>query len=233
MPRPSSRAHQHERLDLGLRRDRRRHDPSAVTAVEPDAVGREPDGPGRRARRDLSRMRVELVRRRRRAPTRVAHRPHAHWRVADVAAEVDGGAAALDAREVLGVRLERPVDAGLERRASACPRPRRACAAASPRLGRARRDREPAVAGHHAGDALVRRRRQPRVPQHLRVVVRVQVEETRRTSSNPTRRARAPRQVRRDLDDAPVAIPTSARTRRAPVPSTTIPRGSRRPATVT
>src|SRR5262249_39225367 len=47
-------------------------------------------------------------------------------------------------------------------------------------LGPARGDREPTVAGDHARDAVPRRRRERRVPEDLRVVVRVDVDEARR-----------------------------------------------------
>ena len=47
-------------------------------------------------------------------------------------------------------------------------------------LRRQRRDREAAVAADHGGDAVQRRRAAPRVPQELRVVVRVDVDEARR-----------------------------------------------------
>ena len=47
-------------------------------------------------------------------------------------------------------------------------------------LGPGRRDREAAVAGHHGGDAVVRRRPQRRIPEHLRVVVGVDVDEAGR-----------------------------------------------------
>ena len=44
-------------------------------------------------------------------------------------------------------------------------------------LGPRRRDPEPAVALHDGGDAVPRRRREVRVPEHLRVEVRVDVDE--------------------------------------------------------
>ena len=44
-------------------------------------------------------------------------------------------------------------------------------------LGPGRRDREAAVAGDDGGDAVEARRRERRVPEHLRVVVRVDVDE--------------------------------------------------------
>ena len=47
-------------------------------------------------------------------------------------------------------------------------------------LGARRRDREPAVAGDHGGDAVEARRRERGIPEHLRVVVRVDVDEAGR-----------------------------------------------------
>ena len=87
-------------------------------------------------------------------------------------------------------------------------------------LGPGRRDREAAVAGDHGRDAVVRRRPQRRIPEHLRVVVRVDVDEAGRD--------RAARRVELALAAAgsgpisrmtPSAIATSATRPGAPLPS--------------
>ena len=91
-------------------------------------------------------------------------------------------------------------------------------------LGTRRRDREAAVAGDDGGDAVVRRRPQRRIPEHLRVVVRVDVDEAGRD--------RAARRVELALAAAgsapisaitPSAIATSATRPGAPLPSKTVP----------
>ena len=89
-----------------------------------------------------------------------------------------------------------------------------------------RRDREPAVAADDGGDAVQRRRRAHRVPQDLRVVVRVDVDEARARPRARRRRSRARRALRRPSPIAtmrPSRMPTSARRRGLPVPSTTSP----------
>ena len=138
-----------------------------------------------------------------------------------------------------GVGRERAVDA-VEVLAEAPPVPRHAFGergerhALDPRqhahqvvavLGSERRDREAAVAADHRRDAVQRRRRQRRVPEHLRVVVRVDVDEAGRDDLARRRRSCAspcssmsPMAVIR-----PLLMPTSAIRPGAPVPSTTVP----------
>ena len=91
-------------------------------------------------------------------------------------------------------------------------------------LGAGRRDREAAVAGDDGGDAVVRRRPERGVPEHLRVVVRVDVDEAGRH--------RASRRVELALAARGSARSPRSRRRRprrrrarpgAPVPSTTVP----------
>ena len=71
-----------------------------------------------------------------------------------------------------------------------------------------RRQREPAVAGDHGGDAVQTRRRRPTVPVQLRVVVRVRVDEPGR-DEEPGSVEHRPRVVGdvADLHDAAVADP--------------------------
>ena len=68
-------------------------------------------------------------------------------------------------------------------------------------LGPGRRDREAAVAGHDRGDAVVRRRPQRGVPEHLRVVVGVDVDEPRRDRAARGVELALAAQVRSDLAD--------------------------------
>ena len=68
-------------------------------------------------------------------------------------------------------------------------------------LGAARRDREAAVARDHRSHAVVRRRRQRRIPEDLRVVVRVDVDEARR--DDLTRRVEL---ARRRSSRSPISV---------------------------
>ena len=91
--------------------------------------------------------------------------------------------------------------------------------------GRERRDREAAVAAHHGGHAVQRRRAQRRVPERLRVVVGVDVDEARR--DDEVGRVDRPRRVDSSIVPIdvmrPSLIATSARRGAEPVPSTTMP----------
>ena len=67
-----------------------------------------------------------------------------------------------------------------------------------------RRDREAAVAGDHRGDAVERRRREVRVPEHLGVVVRVDVDEPGRDDVAGRVELAVAVEALADPDDAPV-----------------------------
>ena len=135
----------------------------------------------------------------------LAHHDAADRRVADEEAGVDGERA-VEPVEVLGRR--RPVPRHtlcerLERHAlDAGEHPHQVVAVPRPE----RRDREPAVAADHGRDAVQRRGRERRVPERLRVVVRVDVDEAGRH-----RQARRIDGLRRllghlaDRDDLPVS----------------------------
>ena len=92
-------------------------------------------------------------------------------------------------------------------------------------LGPERRDREAAVAADHGRHAVQRRRRQRRVPEHLRVVVRVDVDEAGRDDLARRRRscASAVSSMSPIAVIRPLLMPTSAIRPGAPVPSTTVP----------
>ena len=92
-------------------------------------------------------------------------------------------------------------------------------------LGAERRDREAAVAADHRRDAVQRRRAQRRVPEHLRVVVRVDVDEAGRDDlAVGVDRARRGLVDVADRDDASVAdADVAAAAPGAPVPSTIEP----------
>ena len=154
----------------------------------------------------------------------VAHHVDAQRRVADVGGEVEHACRAA---------RPRPGTRGTSRSPTGCrPRARpasmsstfsRVRAISSRSLGRRRGDREAAVAGDDGGDAVEARRRQRRVPEHLGVVVGVDVDEAGgdhaaggvelvvAVRSSPISTIRPP------------SIATSARRPGAPVPSTTVP----------
>ena len=86
-----------------------------------------------------------------------------------------------DRREVLGERREVPRDARARASSTFMSSTFSSVRAMSVVvLGPGRRDREAAVAGDDRGDAVEARRRERGVPEHLRVVVRVDVDEAGR-----------------------------------------------------
>ena len=154
---------------------------------------------------------------------RVAHHEQPHRGVPDVRGVVEDGAVPLDRVEVLGERLEVPRDPGLERREAHVLDVLERAPDEAAVLRSARRDREPAVAGDDAGDAVPRRRRERGIPEDLRVVVGVDVDEPGATTCPAASSSRRP------LSPSPISlivsplIATSARRPGAPVPSTTVP----------
>ena len=100
--------------------------------------------------------------------------------VADVGREVQPGAPSLDRRQVLGERGEVPRNAGRERCDIHVLDVLECAGDEFVMLGPRRRDRKPTVAGDDRGDAVVTRRRQCRIPEDLRVVMGVDVDEPRR-----------------------------------------------------
>ena len=109
--------------------------------------------------------------------------------------------APADRVEVLGERLELPRDARGQRRGVHVLDVLERAHDHVVVLGAGRRDREAAVAGDHGGDAVVRRRPQRRIPEHLRVVVRVDVDEAGRDRAARRVELRLAAQVRADLAD--------------------------------
>ena len=100
--------------------------------------------------------------------------------MADVRGEVDADAVVAHRREVLGEGGEVPRDAGGERGDVHVLDVLERAGDQLVVLGARRRDREPAVAGDDGGDAVEARRRERGVPEHLRVVVGVDVDEAGR-----------------------------------------------------
>ena len=154
--------------------------------------------------------------------------------VADERADVEALAAPVERGEVLGERLEAPVDAlveGLHRHAlDVLERAHDDVAV----LGSRRRDAEAAVAHHHTRDPVPARRREVAVPEDLRVVVRVDVDEAgrqRRARRGRRPRCRRPRGARPAAATAAMRSPvtaTSAARTGAPVPSINEARRSKR-----
>ena len=150
---------------------------AAVAAVVGGEARREPERAGAHRVGDDHAHRLDLLGARFALVALVAHDEQAHRAVADVAAEVQDRAGVLDQLQVLVEGLEVPDDPGLEHALRhVFDRVQRADDRA-PVLGSRRRDREAAVAGDHRRDAVPARRRQRGVPEHLRVVVGVDVDE--------------------------------------------------------
>ena len=107
----------------------------------------------------------------------LAHHVEPQGAVGHVGGEVDVVGAAVEGVEELGERLPRPRQALVQRGAGDVLHALHQLDQAVV-VGRAhRREADAAVAGHHGGDAVPRRRDQPRVPRGLPVVVHVDVDE--------------------------------------------------------
>ena len=112
----------------------------------------------------------------------------------------------LDPLEVVAERLPVPRQALLQRRERDALDPGHQPGEVVDVLVGGGREREAAVAAEHGGDAVHRRRARGRVPQQLRVVVRVQVDEAGRDHEiGRVDRARRALVDVADLDDAAVA----------------------------
>ena len=170
--------HRRERVDLVDVGEAARHRAAERALVVGLARRREADRAGSIASRRRSRIVRDLVVGR--GPLLAAEHEQPQRRVADERADVEALVALVERVEVLGERLEAPVDAlveGLHRHAlDVLERAHDRVAV----LGPGRRDREAAVAHHHAGDAVPARRREVAVPEDLRVVVGVDVDEAGR-----------------------------------------------------
>ena len=145
--------------------------------------------------------------------------------MADVARVVEERAALLDRVEVLRERLEVVPRHAREQRVGrhvldVLQRADEQLAV----LGPHRRDREPAVAGDDARDAVPARRAERRVPEHLRVVVGVDVDEARGSRRGPPASStRVAVEPVADLGDHAVGDRDVGRRPGAPVPSTSVP----------
>ena len=110
----------------------------------------------------------------------VAHHEQPQRGVADVRRVVECHTVTLDRPEVLGERREVPRDARRERRDVHVLDVLERAGDDLAVLGAGRRDREAAVPRHDRGHAVEARRRERGIPEHLRVVVGVDVDESRR-----------------------------------------------------
>ena len=109
----------------------------------------------------------------------ISHHHAAHRRVPGHERHVERGASAIDGIEVLARRVPSPRHAGAQRlERHAFDARQHAHDVVAVGVGE-RRDGEPAVAPDHGRDAVQRRRREPRVPEDLRVEMRVDVDEPR------------------------------------------------------
>src|SRR4029453_7143073 len=101
----------------------------------------------------------------------------------DVRGEVEHGAAPADQFQILRECLELPRDALGQRRGVHVLDVLERAHDHVVVLGPDRRDREAAVARHHGGDTVEARRLERRIPEHLRVVVGVDVDEAGRNGA--------------------------------------------------
>src|SRR5438876_817912 len=143
--------------------------PLACMAADCSRTARWPSGPSMPPR-----SAVQLTGRR-----LLAHHVEAHGGVPDERADVDRGAAPLDRAQELAEGLEGPVGADpraqrVERHTlHLLERAKHEVAMRGPRRG----DAEAAVPHHHRGDAVPGRDGQHAIPEDLRIVVRVDVDE--------------------------------------------------------
>ena len=123
---------------------------------------------------------LDLVGRRGALVRRVAHDEEPQGGMTDVGGEIEARAAAADRVEIFGEGLEIPDDARGQGRGVHVLDVLERVHDHVVMLRPGGRDREAAVARDHRGHTLVRRRPQCRIPEHLGVVVRVDVDETGR-----------------------------------------------------
>ena len=145
-----------------------------------------------------------------------SHHVAADRAVSDQEACIDRQLGLLDRREVVGEGLPTPPDTGLERLERHALDLLHHPAGVVGVLGAQRRKGEPAVAAEHRRHAVLVGRRDPRIPEQLRVVVGVVVDEARRDDqARWRRRSRSrPRRRRRRRDDPAVAHPDVSDVRR-------------------
>ena len=142
-------------------------------------------------------------RRRRRRCAAIAHHVGAQRTVRDLRADVEHASASRPAASrYSGKLLPPPRDAFGERAAGDVLHAFHQLDQPVVTIGCGRREPDAAVAHHHGGDAVPARRRHPRVPGHLRVVVGVHVHEARceqrpSASHRPRATARWIRRARR------------------------------------
>ena len=155
----------------------------------------------------------------------VTHDVQPHRGVADVTAVVEIDTSRVDRVEVLRERLEVSHGTPTERVSKLMSSTFCSVRAMSDDvLGTDRRDREAAVAGDDARHAVERRRRERRVPEDLRVVVAVDVDEAGRDDLAAGIELAVAVQVRRrSRRSGRRATATSAGRPGDPVPSTSVP----------
>ncbi len=173
---------------------------AASMAVHVTGVGRAPDGA-------------------------LAHDEAAQRRVPDEEAGVHGDAA-VEPADPFAEGAPVPGQAGPQRGERHALDPRHHPRDVVDVLRRHGRQREAAVAAEHRGHAVQRRRAGVGVPEELRVVVGVQVDEARRDEhavASITVSARTPSAPSPTATIRSPSMTTSARTGGAPVPSTTVP----------
>ena len=179
-PRPTSPERAGQRGHLALVGQARRHRDAVLAVVLLEGGGGEADGAGaQRLHHDAAHLRDLRVGGG--APARLlAQHVGAHRGVAHEGRHVGHEAATLQRGEVLGIRLEVPVDPGPQRLERHALHVGQVAHDQVPVGGMARGDGEAAVADHHRGDAERARRGRVGIPGELGVVVRVEVHDPRR-----------------------------------------------------
>ncbi len=170
----------HELLDLRPLGQARRHGEAVGGEVVGAARRGQADGPGVQGVAQLALHGRQVVGRRRLLERPRAHDERAQRRVADVRRVVDRLGQSVDRVEVAAVAVPRPRDAGGHGLAGDVLGALQVAHDELALRRRCGRQREAAVAHHHAGDAVVARAAADRVPEHLGVHVRVAVDEAGR-----------------------------------------------------
>ena len=170
-----------ERLDLALVGEAARHRAALRPLMRGRLRCRDADRAGlQRVGDEPTDLRELVVGRGTRERGIGAHDIEADHRVRHERRDVDALGQRAQRVEVLGEGLEAPVDTRLQRRHLHAFDELERLHDELAIFGTRRRDAEAAVALHDGGDAVPRRRRQVAVPEHLRIEVRVDVDEARR-----------------------------------------------------
>ncbi len=169
--------HTREREQLGTVREAGRDGIAVAVVVGRGLRARESHRTGVERTREQPRHRIDVVVGRGHAGGGLAHDRPAQRAVPDEEAGVHGEAAGGEGVEIAAEVVPAPRHAGLERRERDALDARHEAREVVGVPGGGGCEPEAAVPAHHRGDPVARRRARGGVPQQLRVVVRVQVDE--------------------------------------------------------